>query len=101
MEARYDLRLGYKARDVVTGFSGTIMGLVTYLTGCKQALLVPGLDEKGQPGESHWFDLDRLQILAEEPHLAPDKFGKIAEVIGVAARTIRAARGPDKPAPKR
>lgn len=53
--------LGTKQRDTITGYTGVVTGLVTYLTGCKQALLVPPIDEKGALQKGEWFDEPRLE----------------------------------------
>jgi hypothetical protein len=77
--------LGKKARDVVTGFKGTITGYVQYLTGCNQYLLVPQVKEDGSTIDSCWYDDKRIEILDD------------------AAIVLRndAANGPDMEAPKR
>lgn len=55
--------LGRYVQDKVTGFTGTITGYVTYLTGCNQVLLVPQVDAQGKVQESHWFDVQRIDFL--------------------------------------
>lgn len=70
--------LGYKARDVVTGFEGVITSVSVDLYGCKTVLLNPGIGEDGKLGEQSWFDSNRLTITSskrvmEPPFLAEDK----------------------------
>lgn len=55
--------LTHRCRDRVTGFTGVCTGVVFYATGCSQALLVPPVDEKGQPREAQWYDLQRVEVL--------------------------------------
>ena len=56
--------LGRLGTDIVTGFTGTIVGYVEYLTGCNQYLIVP----KCKKGEEHskpsgeWIDDSRIEI---------------------------------------
>lgn len=50
-------------RDKVTGFTGVCIGVVFYATGCNQALLVPEVDQHGQPRDSHWFDVQRVEVI--------------------------------------
>ena len=57
------LLLGRKMRDVITGFTGRVVGYVTYLTGCNQALLTPQVDKEGKPVEAEWFDEQRLEYV--------------------------------------
>lgn len=57
-------QLGDIVKDKFTGFEGTAMGRCEYLTGCEQILVVPlSLDEKGNPRENKWFDIDRLEVV--------------------------------------
>ena len=64
------MELGQKAKDVITGFEGTITGIVTYLTGCKQ-VLITGQSKDGKPADSTWFDETRIKILNRTPVKLP------------------------------
>jgi hypothetical protein len=55
------IKLGMYYKDMVTGFEGTATGLVKYITGCNQVLLVPKVDNEGKCRESHWFDVQRVK----------------------------------------
>ena len=55
--------LGRKVQDKVTGFTGVVVSISFDLYGCIQAIVHPGLDDKGNTRESGWFDVARLQIL--------------------------------------
>ena len=57
--------LGLKGKDVITGFEGIITGDVSYLTGCRRLLIAPPSDN-GAMRESHWFDIDCIEILNNE-----------------------------------
>lgn len=60
--------LGYTARDIVTGFQGTVIGYVTYITGSDQCLLIPtGVGDSNKYPEQHWFDVERLQRTTAAP----------------------------------
>lgn len=54
------IQLGITAVDQVTGFRGVVTGLVEYLTGCNQALLIPKVDKDGKTVDGAWFDVQRL-----------------------------------------
>ena len=58
------MELGTKAKDMITGFEGYVTGLVDYLTGCSQALLVPRMKKDGTLPEGQWFDVQRLETLS-------------------------------------
>ncbi len=60
------MELGIEVEDVITGFKGTVMGYVQYLSGCHQALVAPRVDKKGELRESHWFDEQRLKRIGKK-----------------------------------
>ncbi|QKC83247.1 hypothetical protein [Mesorhizobium sp. NZP2077] len=78
--------LGTTLRDIVTGFSGVVVGRVEYLTGCNQALLQPKVKEDGALTDSVWIDEQRLEAVS-----------------GVARVKLDNGTSPgfDRPAPKR
>lgn len=59
--------LGYDVRDRITTFKGTVTGVVIYLSGCHQALVVPKVGKDGKIIEVSWFDVQRLEILSRAP----------------------------------
>lgn len=60
--------MGYRASDKVTGFTGTIVGAIKYLTGCSQYLLQPDCDNNlNNLPEARWFDEGRVKLLSQEP----------------------------------
>ena len=58
--------LGTLCQDKVTGFTGVCTGVVFYATGCHQALVVPRVGDSNKLPESHWFDLQRLEVLERD-----------------------------------
>lgn len=54
--------LGRTAKDRITGFVGIATGLSTYISGCTQVLLVPPMGPDGKLPDSHWFDLQRVEV---------------------------------------
>ena len=73
MKKYFDL-LGFKVRDVVTGFTGIFTCVSFDLYGCVQALVNPGLDKDGKNQESRWYDLKRLERLSDGPVMAVPNF---------------------------
>ncbi len=55
--------LGIKAKDKVSGFSGTLTTYVKYLTGCDRYLIEPDVDEDNKYVEGTYFDVDRIVII--------------------------------------
>jgi hypothetical protein len=61
---KMELRLGQLAKDIVTGFMGTVTAKVIYLTGCTQYCLSPTeLDKDGKLREGHYFDEQRVELV--------------------------------------
>ena len=57
------MQLGDYAKDRISGFEGTITGIVNYITGCRQVLLGPKTAPDGAMRDSHWFDEQRVQVI--------------------------------------
>ena len=55
--------IGYTCRDSVTGFTGVVTGVVFYISGCTQALVVPQAENGNKLLEGQWFDVQRLKLL--------------------------------------
>lgn len=53
--------LGTKAKDMVTGFNGTITSVCFDLYGCIQFALTPELSKEGRLDDGRWFDTNRLE----------------------------------------
>lgn len=61
------IELGRTYTDKITGFKGVAIGHVEYITGCNQTLLAAKA-EGGKPGESVWFDDQRVHVQAIDDH---------------------------------
>lgn len=68
-----EVKLGMKARDVVTGFSGIVTAITQWLTGCDTVQLQPQEMKDGTPIEPKSFDVTRIEILDESNILEPKK----------------------------
>lgn len=66
-----NLQLGVTAIDKITGFRGIVTGLVSYLTGCNQALLTPKAKEPNEFPSGQWLDVQRLEV-QDEPVIVID-----------------------------
>lgn len=77
--------LGRKVKDKITGFSGIVTGVCSYITGCDQYLVAPKVNKDGTYVKSQWFDENRVMV------------------VGKSLITIEDERvsGPDKPAPRK
>ncbi len=100
MKEHFDF-LGFKVRDVVSGFKGVVTSISFDLYGCVQAVVTPEINKDDKKAESRWFDTKRLIKLSKEPVMAVPTFGAFAEP---PARSFAAPRGgqdlpqyPEKP----
>lgn len=55
-------QLGSTVTDRITGFTGTLTGICTYISGCSQGLVVPKVDSEGKLRDGQWFDIQRLAV---------------------------------------
>lgn len=78
--------LGLKAKDRVTGFTGVISSVTFDLYGCVQAIVNPGVGADGKPGESHWFDVSRLEVLDPAPVMSRPKYEWTPEVVSAGGK---------------
>lgn len=67
--------LGKRAKDLITGFEGTIVYRVNYLTGCDQYGIQPEIDptKKNEIPESKQFDENRLSVYSDPPLVLPKR----------------------------
>ena len=71
---KYIDMLGYRAKDRITGFEGTITSICFDLFGCIQATINPGLDKDGKFRDSAWFDINRLEFISKKRVMEPPNF---------------------------
>ena len=74
---KYFELLGYKCRDVVTGFEGIAESISFDLYGCIQLDLRPSLKKDAKPGDfpdGRWFDAKRIKRMGKKPVMAVPSF---------------------------
>lgn len=57
----FKFELGAKARCIVTGLEGIIIGRAQYLNGCKQYGIKQKVGKDGKVPEAHWIDEAQLK----------------------------------------
>ena len=57
---------GAKVTCKITGFTGIVTGIVTYITGCSQCLVQPRMKEDGSIPDSMWIDIQRLDVVSDD-----------------------------------
>lgn len=62
------MNLGCKARDVITGFTGTVIAKTEWLNGCVRVMIQPNDLKDGKPIEAHTFDVQQVEVLDEKRH---------------------------------
>lgn len=70
--------LGLRARDKVSGFEGVISSVHFDLYGCVQVVLAPEKDKDGKMLDSHYFDIQRLDVSTVRVMPVPN-FNKASE----------------------
>lgn len=83
------LKLGDRAKCVITGFEGILISRVEYLTGCTQWGVNPGVDKDGKLQEAVYSDESRLETVAVDPISWPSHAPQTAK------------GGPNRDCPKR
>jgi hypothetical protein len=69
-------KLGFKAKDKVTGVSGVITTVCFDLYGCVQAAITPPVEPGGDVKETRWFDVARLEVTDTERVMDVPDFSK-------------------------
>lgn len=59
--------LGARARDTITGLTGTVISRHEYLNGCVRLALQPMEVKDGKPVEPSVFDIEQLELVTEAP----------------------------------
>lgn len=73
-----DVKLGDVVTDRITGFRGIVTGIVDYITGCRQALVAPSVEDKNwRDGGGLWFDVPRLAIIEHRTDLLDPEAGQM------------------------
>ena len=56
-------KLGQRARDIVTGIEGIIIGISSWLTGCNTCGIKPPVRKDGTNPDVTWVDEMRVEVL--------------------------------------
>jgi hypothetical protein len=57
------IKLGDKAKDTITGLTGTVISRHEYLNGCIRLTLQPAELKDGKPVEASYFDIEQLVLV--------------------------------------
>lgn len=60
------VEFGKTYRDKITGFEGIATGYCQYISGCSQVLIAPRVAPDGAMRESHWFDVQRVEVVWDD-----------------------------------
>ena len=69
------LKLGDKAKDQISGFSGTIVAITEWLNGCRRITIQPSMLHEGKPVDSSTFDAEQIVKVEEGPALPQKPHG--------------------------
>ena len=65
------IRLGATVKDAITGFTGTVVGLVYYISGVEQAAVQPRVKKDGSMLDCQWLDTSCLQLMSNKSLTLP------------------------------
>lgn len=60
------VRNGDKVKDRVTGFTGIVIGITTWLNGCIRAGIQSEAFRDGLPIDPYWVDVGQLEVLEQK-----------------------------------
>lgn len=63
------VKLGQVVIDRVSDFKGTVIGITTFLNGCRRIGVAPKVDKDGKLQDTQWFDEPQLRIVSNETEL--------------------------------
>lgn len=70
-------KLGLRAIDLVTGFTGVNTSVSFDLYGCVQILLTPPAEDNGKLESSRYFDHERIEFVGDVPVMGLPSFAKV------------------------
>ena len=68
-----EIKLGIKAKDTVSGFTGIVTEKCEYLNGCVQFRVIPKIDPKksNEMPDGVWFDVEQLKYVDDGINVKP------------------------------
>ena len=72
---RPDIKLGDKAKDTITGFTGIVVAITDWLNGCRRITIQPQALHDGNPVKSEGFDVEQLEAVSNEPEFGAPTTG--------------------------
>jgi len=69
------LKLGDRAKDQISGFTGVIVAMTEWLNGCRRITIQPESLHEGKPVASSTFDAEQVARVEPGPELGPSRTG--------------------------
>lgn len=70
-----EIKCGDEAKDMITGFSGVVVAVTTWLHGCRRITIQPRELKDGKRVESDTFDEMQVEVITPAPRKEPVKTG--------------------------
>ena len=62
------IKIGDKVHHKYSDYVGWVHGEAKFITGCDRVLVNPrALDKAGKVREGEWFDVETVEVIAEQP----------------------------------
>ena len=69
------LKLGDKAKDKISGFTGIVVAITEGLNGCQRITISPEELHDGKPIDNHTFDAEQVELEKVIPAVAHEPTG--------------------------
>lgn len=63
MAERGTVHLGDEAKDTITGLTGVVVAITTWLNGCQRISIQPRELKDGRPVDNCVFDIEQVEVL--------------------------------------
>jgi hypothetical protein len=68
MARRGEIHLGDEAKDTITGLTGCVVAITTWLNGCERISIQPRELKDGRPVDNSVFDSEQVELIKAVRH---------------------------------
>ena len=67
-----EVKLGMRVKDKITGFTGIVVTIESFLGRCDQAVVQPPIDKEGKVPDAVGIDVSRLEVTSKKQVIATE-----------------------------